>query len=518
MTDRRDFLSAALLAVGWPVWGRASQPARRAEFDRDPFTLGVASGYPSERGVVLWTRLAPDPLVRGARAAETDLFVEWELAGDAEFSRIHRRGTALAEAAWGHSVHVDLDDLPAGQSWFYRFRAGRHISPVGRTWTTPTTGAFSTPLRIALMSCQHYEQGFYHAYRHALDAGVDLFVHLGDYLYENNTAAPVRRHDLGECVTLEDYRLRYGWYRSDPALQAAHAACPWLVTHDDHEVDNDYADLQSEDPADQAGMRARRAAAYQAYYEFLPLPRSARPRGPRMSLYHTASFGSLLDFHLLDTRQYRAPQPCPTPPKRGGSRVYLDACPDWFDPGRTMLGDRQERWIASALRRSRARWNLLAQGVVFTQVDEDAGPRTLHWNDSWAGYPLARRRLLETIEASGVANPLILGGDIHAFIAADQRRDWGVASSPIVTSELVTTSVSSGPPPQKVIDAYNRPDTRDVHFADGRQRGYLRLALTSDEITAEMVGFESVRSADARAQVLARFRLEAGQRGLQRTA
>lgn len=517
MTDRRDFLAAALLAAGWPDWAFASQRARRAMFDRDPFTLGVASGYPSARGVVLWTRLAPDPLVRDARAADTDLLVDWELSGDADFSRVVRRGTAVAEAAWGHSVHVDLDDLPSGQTWFYRFRAGGFSSAVGRTWTAPESGGLAAPLRIAVMSCQHYEQGFYHAYRDALDAGVDLFVHLGDYLYENNTSAPVRRHDPGECFTLQDYRLRYGWYRSDPALQAAHAACPWLVTHDDHEVDNDYANLQSEDPADQPRMNARRAAAYQAYYEFLPLPRSARPRGTRMSLYRTASIGELLDLHLLDTRQYRSPQPCPTPPKRGGSRVYLDTCPDWSNPARTMLGDRQERWIASALRRSRARWNLLAQGVVFTQVDEDAGPRTLHWNDSWAGYPVARRRLLETIESSGVTDPLILGGDIHAFIAADQRREWGVERSPIVTSELVTSSVSSGPPPQKVMDAYNRSDTRDVHFADGRQRGYLRLAITAADITAEMVGFESVRSAAAESRVLARLRLEAGTRGLRRT-
>lgn len=517
MTDRRDFLTAALLGAVWPVQLTASGRARRARFERDPFALGVASGYPSEHGVVLWTRLAPDPLLRGAQVADTDLLVDWELASDAEFSRIVRRGTAVAEASWGHSVHVDLDALPAGQRWFYRFRAGHHLSPVGRTWTAPTTSELPTPLQIAVMSCQHYEQGYYHAYRHALDAGVDLFVHLGDYVYENNTATPVRRHDLGECITLEDYRLRYGWYRSDPALQAAHAACPWLVTHDDHEVDNDYANLQSENPADQAGMLARRTAAYQAYYEFLPLPRSARPRGPRMSLHRTASVGELLDLHLLDTRQYRSAQPCPTPPKRGGSRVYLDTCADWLNPSRTMLGERQERWIDSALRRSRARWNLLGHGVVFTQVDEDAGPRTLHWNDSWTGYPLARRRLLESIEASGVTNPLILGGDIHAFIAADQRLEWGVADSPIVTSELVTTSVTSGPPPQNVIDAYNRPDTRDVLFADGRKRGYLQLAITPERIDAKMVGFESVRSAEAEARVLARFRLEAGTRGLRRT-
>jgi alkaline phosphatase D len=314
-------------------------------------------------------------------------------------------------------------------------------------------------------------------------------------------------------MTLEQYRLRHAWYRSDPRLQAAHAACPWLVTHDDHEVDNDYAGLQSENPAEQAGFAARRAAAYQAYYEHMPLPRWAVPGPAGMRLHGTQGVGSLLALHMLDSRQHRSPQACPAPPRVGGSRVFVDECPAWHDPARSMLGLAQERWIDGQLRASRARWNLLAQGVVFTLVDEDPGPRELHWNDSWAGYPAARERLLQSVATSGAQRPVLLGGDIHAFIAADQRR--GDADD-IVASELVTTSISSAPPPRKVIEAYNR-EKGHVHFADGDHRGYLWLELSAARLEARMFGFDSVREATAPPpRTLAAFTIEADRPGLQR--
>ena len=218
---------------------------------------------------------------------------------------------------------------------------------------------------------------------------------------------------------------------------------------------------------------------------------------------------------MLDTRQYRSPQPCPTPPRQGGSRVFVDTCPTWNERGRSMLGETQERWLQQQLGQSRNRWDLMAQSVVFSLVDEDPGPRQLHWNDSWAGYPAARLRLLETIRDSAVANPVILGGDIHAFIAADQRIDATDSTSPIIASELVTTSISSGPPPQKVIDAYNR-DTLNVHHADGSHRGYLWLQLSQTRLEARMFGFDSVREATATARTLAELSLDAGRRGLQK--
>jgi alkaline phosphatase D len=523
MTDRRGFLCAALLATAGagtalaraPL-GAAASRLQRPRFTSDPFALGVASGYPLADGVVLWTRLAPNPTLIDDDLGTDDIEVGFEIADDPGFTRLLRVGRTRAEALHAHSVHLELRGLPSGREFFYRFRAGDFTSAVGRSWTAPARGMTAERLRIALASCQHYEQGYYHAYRDMLARGTDLIVHVGDYIYEGNTERPVRQHDRGECRTLAAYRLRHAWYRTDPMLQAAHAACPWMLTHDDHEVDNDYAADQAEDPADQDGFRARRTAAYRAYWEHMPLPRSALPRGADMQLYMSRSVGSLLALHMLDERQYRSPQACSTPPRRGGSRVYLDTCPQWHDESRTLLGERQERWLDRGLRGSTARWNLIAQGVVMTQLDEDPGPRERYWNDAWAGYPAARRRLLESIGRSGCANPLVLGGDIHAFIVADQRMRPTDMASPIVTSELVTTSVSSGPPPQRVIEAYNRGDSPDVLLADGAHRGYLHLTVTQQRLEAGLVGFDSVRELQAESRVLARFAIEDGRRGLQR--
>jgi alkaline phosphatase D len=523
MSARRDFLSAALLAAAFagagvlaPAAAAAARRPQRPQFKRDPFLLGVASGYPVSDGMVLWTRVATDPIALDDGAGPDDLEIDFEIADHPGFQRIVRSGRARAEQAFAHSVHLEVRGLRPGRDYFYRFRAGEFTSPVGRTWTAAAPGGELDRLRIAVASCQHYEQGYYHAYQHMVERGTDLILHLGDYIYEGTNDKPVRQHDRGECRTLEDYRRRHAWYRTDSLLQAAHASCPWLVTHDDHEVDNDYAAAQSEDPAEQAGFLARRAAAYRAYWEHMPLPRSALPRGPDMQLYLSRSFGDLLALHMLDERQYRSPQACPTPPKRGGSRVYLDTCPEWADESRTMLGSAQEVWVDAALRKSRARWNFIAQGVVVTQLDEDAGPRERYWNDAWAGYPAARRRLLDSVGGSGCANPVILGGDIHAFIAADQRVRPNDAASPIITSELVTTSISSGPPPQRVIDAYNRGDSPDIFLADGSHRGYLHMTLTPARLEADLVGFDSVREPQATARSLAHFALEDGRRGLLR--
>ena len=518
MPLRRHVLQAAMAGVGLALAPRSLQAARLRlrKFATNPFTLGVASGYPTDDGMVLWTRIAPSADAAN-ELANADFILTYEIATDPNFSRRVQSGTVIAMAADGHSVHLEISGLPAGREFYYRFRTGDHVSPIGRTWTANAAGSMRSMLRVSVASCQHYEQGYYHAYRDMVSRGSDLIIHLGDYIYEGNTANPVRTHDSNvECKTLADYRRRYAWYRADPLLQEAHAHCPWLVTHDDHEVDNDYADLQSENPAEQAEFAARRAAAYQAYWENMPLPLSAKPQGPDMSLYTSRQFGDLLAIHMLDERQYRSPQACPQLPRRGGTRVIVEQCADWRDSDRTILGATQEQWLAEQLATSKARWNLLGQGVVFTWIDEDPGPRTLNWNDSWAGYPAARRRMLESISASGASNPVILGGDIHAFIAGDQRIDPRDPKSPIVTSEFVTTSITSGPPPKKVIEAYNRSDAVGVHYAERDYRGYLRLEVTPERLNAEMVGFSSVRESDATATTLAKFVVEDGQRGIQR--
>jgi alkaline phosphatase D len=519
MSSRRRFLGTALAGAGLAlVASPRAMAIRPARFDRDPFTLGIASGYPRPDGMVLWTRLAPEPYAPDGGAGRDDWALSFEIADDPGFRRKLQTGTVTAAAADGHSVHLEVSRLRPGREYFYRFRAGDATSPVGRTWTAPEPGsaaATAATLRVGMASCQHFEQGYFHAYRDMVARGVDLVLHLGDYIYEGGAGDAVRRHDPGECISLEDYRRRYAWYRSDASLRAAHAACPWLVTWDDHEVDNDYAAGQSEHPSEQEGFAARRAAAYQAYWEHMPLPRAARPGAGGMLLHRSVSVGDLARFHMLDTRQYRSPQACPKPPRVGGSRVFVDECPAWTDPERSMLGLAQERWLDGQLRASRARWNLLAQGMVFTLVDEDPGPRVQHWNDSWAGYGPARQRLLESVAASGATNPLILGGDIHAFIAADQRLRAGDRDTPIVMSELVTTSITSGPPPKRVMEAYRRGGD-DVLFADGEHRGYLWFELGPRRMEARLQGYDSVRPESGVAErTLFSCAIEDGRRGLQ---
>lgn len=464
--------------------------------------------------MVLWTRLAPAPLAPDGGMPAYDVDVEWEVAHDANFTRIATRGSAIAAAAWHHSVHVEPRNLESGREYFFRFRAGDSISPVGRTWTAPARGAALDRLRLALASCQHYEQGFFAAYRHMVADDPQLIVHVGDYIYESGRSkSPVRKHPGDECHTLDDYRLRHSVYRSDPNLQAAHAACPWMLTHDDHEVDNDYANDQGERIESRDKFLARRAAAYRAYYEHLPLPATARPRGPDMALYTERRFGDLLTLLMLDERQYRSPQACPPPGKRGGARVYEEDCPQMTHPARTMLGLRQERWVDGRLRATRSRWNFLAQGVTFTRSNEDTEDRHRYWSDAWAGYPAARDRLIHDIVRRRVSNPVVLSGDIHAFIAADLPREPDDPSSSVAFSELVTTSITSNGPPDFVVAAYQRMKPQ-VWYADGEHRGYVRLDLTRNRLTADLVGLDDVRRADSGARVLARFAIDDGQPGL----
>ena len=412
MTTRRRFLSLASAAalMGLPP----VRAAARTTLPQNPFTLGVASGYPLPNGIALWTRLAPEPLAPDGGMPGEAFPVRWEVAEDVRFQRIAASGDAWAEPAWGHSVHAEPTGLEPGREYWYRFHAAGATSSIGRTRTAPALDATPTSLRFAFMSCQHYEQGHYAAYRQVAADAPDLVLHLGDYIYESSWGTnPVRRHAGPEPVTLSDYRARYAQYKTDPLLQAAHAASPWAVVWDDHEVENDYANDRSENLDDPAWFLQRRAAAYQAWYEHMPARRSMVPFGPALQLFGRLTFGSLAQFNLLDGRQYRTPQPCPKP-GRGGANS-LEDCAARLDPASTMLGARQEAWLAAGLAASKAKWNLLAQQTLMAQADSKAGPGQRFFSDSWDGYPAARERLMKDFENTRVTNPVVLGGDVHSF-------------------------------------------------------------------------------------------------------
>jgi alkaline phosphatase D len=468
-----------------------------------PFALGVASGYPSPSGITLWTR------VTGLSSAVP---VTWELGTTESMHTIVRAGDALATAEWAHSVHVDVQGLEPGRSYWYRFSAADAQSPVGRTRTAPAADAPLERLRFAVASCQQYEQGYYGAYRHIVADDPDFVAFLGDYIYESSWGRDhVRSHGALEPYTLEDYRARYALYRSDAALQAAHAACPWVVIWDDHEVDNDYADDRPEDGTERGAFLLRRAAAYRAYYEHMPLPERMRPHGPELRLHTQLGWGSLARLYLLDTRQYKSWQACPRPQRRGGSNTLdVEKCPRLDAPGRSMLGRAQERWLEEALTRSDAGWNVVAQTTRMARFDQKPGPGRSAWTDAWDGYPAARARLLEQLRNS--ANPVVLGGDVHAFQISQLKEDFDDPASPTVASEFVTTSVTSqGWAPERI--ARFLPDNPHVLMAEPRYRGYTRVDVTPGRWHADLRIMESVQTPDAPCSTLASYVVESGQPG-----
>ena len=504
MTSRRDFLgSLVLLGAAPAIVPALAQP----RFARDPFSLGVASGYPRPDGMVLWTRLIGDfgPAV---------VPVRWEVAEDEAMRTIVASGTVAAEPDWAHSVHAEPRGLAPDRWYWYRFIAGEAQSPVGRTRTAPLPGASAARLRFAFASCQHYEQGWFNAYRHLVRDEPDLVAFLGDYIYESTWGQQhVRSHGTPEPRSLDEYRARYALYKADPDLRAAHAACPWIVTWDDHEVENDYADDLSQFAAPKEAFLARRTAAYRAYYEHQPLPESMRPRGPDMRIYTELDWGGLARFYTLDDRQYRSYHACRRLWRKGeGKTVDVDDCPELARDTRSMLGRAQERWLEGALGRSSARWNLLAQQTPMAQFDQKPGPGRRAWTDGWDGYPAARRRLLDFLVNRKIANPVVLGGDVHSFNVNDLKLDFDDPASPVVASEFVGTSITSQAWPQERLSPM-LPDNPHMKLVDSRYRGYVRAELTAQRLRVDLRAMESVTNPDAGCSTLASFIVEDGRPG-----
>jgi len=509
MLDRRRFLQAlAAAGVSRALPGCAQTPARTS----DPFALGVASGYPHPGGMVLWTRIM-------GVAQPGDAPVRWEISSDEGMRTIVASGTASAEAAWAHSVRVEAQGLQPDRWYWYRFMAGDAVSVVGRTRTAPSPDATPARLRFALGSCQQYEQGYYGAHRHIATDAPDLVAFVGDYIYESSWGKNhVRHHDAPEPYTLQEYRARYALYKSDPDLQAAHAACPWILAWDDHEVDNDYANDRPEDGMPREQFLLRRAAAYRAFYEHQPLPARMRPDGPDMRLYTQLGWGSLGRFYLLDDRQYRWWQACVRRGRKGGSNtVDVEYCPSLEDPRRSILGPAQERWLDSAFAESRARWNLIAQQTRMAQFDQKPGPGRRAWTDGWDGYPAARRRLLDSVVARQVANPVVLGGDVHLFNVSDLKRDFDDPASPVVASEFVGTSITSQAPSQARLERY-LPDNPHMKLLEARYRGYVRVEVTQQSLRADLRAMASVQTLEAECSTLASFEVVDGKAGATRIA
>ncbi len=504
--NRRHLLAA--LAVGTaPAFVRHARAA-----DTLRFALGVASGQPQSRTAVLWTMLTGADL-------PPQVDVVWELAEDEAFQRIGARGTEAARAEDHYSVHAEPQGLSPDRWYWYRFRALGQQSPAGRTRTAPAADARVQQLRYAISSCQRYDVGHYAAWRHAAAEPLDLMVFLGDYIYEYGAApaaSAVRPMSGGRVKTLADYRARYALHKSDPALQAAHAAAPWLLVWDDHEVENDYAGLQGEFL--QTDFAAQRAAAYQAYWEHLPLPKAARPVNGEMRMHGRLDWGQLARIHLLDDRQMRDLQACPKPGRGGSNTVRVADCPGLMDHRRTLLGAGQERWLAEGWTADRP-WNLVAQQTLMARFSWEepnaANQGGQYWTDGWDGYPAARRRLLQTVADKRVPGVVVLGGDVHANYVADLKVDFDDAGSPVVASEFCGTSITSlGLDTNRLTAA--RAINPHVHFARSDQRGYVRFTLTAQALQADLMVLDNARDAASAVQVGARYAVDAARPGIQR--
>jgi len=472
------------------------------ELSADPFTLGVASGDPDATSVVLWTRLAPDPLAGGGMP-DDDVDVLWEVSGAQDFASIIASGFETATSEHGHAVHAiaEVDHGPC----YFRFRVGQYTSPVGRTRAAPDPADAAGTALFAVANCQNYANGQYAAHRDLAEHSPDFVVFLGDYIYEDPgppDADPTTRIHIGpEPTNLVDYRNRYARYKTDPHLQAAHAICPWFVIWDDHEVENNYASLTPQDPADTATFPDRRFAAYQAWWEHQPVrldPPVAVDAEYR--IYRDMQWGKLIDLALLDGRQYRTDQGC------GDVTLSLDPpCADIVAPDRTMLGDVQESWLYDSLAASRSTWNVIGNQVVF--ADATLNGAVLNY-DQWDGYPVQRERILQHLADNNVPNVIVLTGDIHLAAIAQLRAGDRATGTP-VGAEFITTSISSA---GLISDQFTDVLKSYPHLVDAEltHRGYVLHSVTPARWTAEYRIVADVTNADSEVTSLGTYAVEAG--------
>ena len=535
LPQRRQFLQlaglaaagAASLSLPRSVW---SQTDSSRKFDTNPFALGVASGSPTHDSVVLWTRLIDNDI--GFFSASFDnksIAVRWEVADDDKFSRLVQSGQHLAVGELAHSVHVELQNLQPDRWYFYRFMAGDAVSAVGKTRTFPKAGAVADKLRIAYASCQRWETGYFSAYKHMQAEKLDAVLFLGDYIYEypgqiGSLRSPKANSNIGFVISLDDYRSRYAQYKSEQDLQDMHAACPWLMTWDDHEVQNDYANLQAgystmaDIFSNPDNFTERRAAAYQAYYEHMPIRAASLTQslaglamGAEMRIYSRVDFGKLATFYMLDCRQYRDAQVCNAPGAAVSGQVNPEECASWLDPQRTMLGEPQEAWLRNEFDKSRQGggvWNVMGQPSLFGQRDNKPGEGQSFWNDGWDGYSAARTRMTNVLQKNAVKNPVFLGGDVHenwvGYLKSDYAQTAVAKAAASIGVEFCGTSITSTSS-NVARTAARLAENPHFVFADAKFRGYGVVEFTPKQLTTTLRVVDDARQKITKVETLAQF-------------
>ncbi|MCD2192261.1 alkaline phosphatase D family protein [Actinomycetospora endophytica] len=485
-------------AAASPGTATAATTSSTATPRPDVFTLGVASGDPVPDGVVLWTRLARDATKPNGGMTEQAVDVDWQVADDERFARVRASGRTRTGPQDGYAVHVEVRDLPAGGTFFYRFGALGRVSRAGTTRTAPPPNALA-PLDIAVASCANYEHGYFTAYRHMARERPDLVLFLGDYFYEEAAgtyrakSGNPRSYGAPEATTLEGYRHRYALHHADADLQAAHAVAPWVSVFDDHEVQNNWAGAHPESP--QPDFLGRRAAAFRAWYENMPVRLPQRPRGSTIQCFRRLTWGATANLHMLDTRQYRDVQVSGAAASRQRT-----------DPRRTITGGPQEQWLVDGFRRSRARWDVLGQQVFFSQLDLTPGPPRGFNGDAWDGYPVERDRIVASWRQARVRNAVVLSGDIHTHYVADIRADHEDPTSPVVGTELVSSSITSEGDGSANSAEVAGALARNPHLRYGiARRGYVTARFSADRLDAAVRVVDRVSTPGAPVRTAARF-------------
>jgi alkaline phosphatase D len=475
------------------------------------FGLGIASGDPLPDSIVLWTRLAPKPVKEDGGMPNKSFEVSWEIAEDEKLTKTVQKGKAITDPAWGHSVHVDVRGLNPARLYWYRFQVGNQASAIGRTKTAPAFGAAIDQVKFAFTSCQKYEEGYYTAHKHLAQEDLDFVLFLGDYIYEKPAkAGKPRSHDLDLAETLVQYRQRYGVYKSDADLQACHAAHPWIMTWDDHEFANDYAnnyDGQNDETAPE--YMVRRVHAYKAYYEHMPLRKVHIPRGPHMQLYRRFAFGDLISMNILDTRQYRTPQPC--------GNKFQEMCDEASDPKAKILGKKQEQWLLGGLASSKACWNVLGQQVPLMRRNYPKRGNDRYNMDKWDGYRENQSKLVNFLDEKKIANPVVLTGDVHTNFAGELKKDYDDPSSKTIGCEFITTSISSKGDGYDVGKKGRKYLKNNDHLKFyNRQRGYSVSTVTKSQWRNDFRIVDYISRPGAPIKTRASFAIEAGKPGLEK--
>ncbi len=497
-----------------------SQVQASPVFSAYPFSLGVASGDPASNGFVIWTKIAPQPFEPNGGMPKKPVEVDWAVASDERMRQTVQKGTAVAHPELGHAVHVEVSGLDPAREYWYQFTVGGERSRTGRAKTLPVVGSPVQQIRFGVAGCQRYEDGYFTAFRYMAGERFDFIYHYGDYFYEyrflrpGERANPVVRTMPGEpdeIYTLSEYRHRYAIYKSDLDLQAAHASAPFLMSFDDHEVDNNWAGDASEENTPPELFRLRRAAAFQAWYEHMPVRKAQLPRGPDILAYRRLRVGDLISMNVLDTRQYRSDQPC-----GDGNRAD---CREALDPGRTMLGSDQERWLYDGFRQDRARWTVLGQQVIMMRNDRDPDPNVLAPSmDKWDGAVAARDRLFAAVEEAQLDNLVVLTGDIHNNWAGNLKKNFADERSPTLGVEFVATSITSGGDGFDIDDRAKALLAQDPHIRFyNNQRGYVRHIVTPERWQADFQVLDRVSTQDARLSTRRSFVTERAAAGLSET-